>query len=127
MDTRSKIQTPEQIIAELSQGLWTLAVGRFPALTAEHVEVLQQAAEMDGVLTVAVAADHWGGPYPLDEASRAQLVAAVDGVDLVVICDQSAVENLRKLGKPAAVIEVEKRVQRDIVADVIARHSQKPA
>lgn len=127
MDTRSKIQTPDQIIAELSQGLWTLAVGRFPALTAEHVEVLQKAAEADGLLTVAVAADDWGGPYPLDASSRAQLVAAVEGVDLVVICDQSAVERLRKLGKPSTVIEIEKRVQRDIVADVIARHSQKPA
>lgn len=127
MDTRSKIQTLEALLAELDGSVWTLAVGRFPALTAQHSGVLQQAAASDGPLVVAVAADSWRGPYPLDEGSRAQLAAAVAGVDRVVICDESALDRLRELGRPAAVVEVEALVDRDIVADVIARHRQQSA
>ena len=127
MDTRSKIVTPEQLLGELTGASWTLAIGRFPALTAEHAAALQQAAELDGLLVVAVASDSWDGPYPLDEGSRAQLAAAVAGVDRVVICDHSAAERLRELGRPATVIEIEALVKRDIVADVIARHSDRPA
>ncbi len=123
MDTRAKIVTPEQLLSELSGAPWTLAVGRFPALTAEHAAVLEQAAQREGLLVAAVAADSWGGPYPLDEASRAQLAAAVAGVDRVVICDQPAAERLEQLGRPAAVVKIEALVKRDIVADVIARHS----
>ena len=110
-----------------------LAIGRFPALTAEHAAsltraaALQRSASADSLLVVAVAADAWDGPYPLDAGSRAQLVAAVAGVDRVVICDHPAVERLRATGQPTAVVEIEALVQRDIVADVIARHSDKQA
>jgi len=127
MDTRTKIVSPDALLGELSGEPWTLAIGRFPALTAEHAAALERTAQLDGLLAVAVAADSWDGPYPLDERSRAQLVAAVAGVDRVVICDHPAAERLQELGRPAAVIEIEVLVKRDIVADVIARHSDSSA
>ena len=128
LDTRTKIRTLDALLDELAGAPWTLAAGRFPALTAEHAAALAAAAVAGpGPLVVQLAADAWGGPYPLDERSRAQLVAAVAAVDRVVICDHPTAERLRELGRPAAEIDIEARIERDIVADVLARHSDLPA
>ncbi|MBI1353327.1 MAG: hypothetical protein GC160_03195 [Acidobacteria bacterium] len=122
-----KIQPLGDLLAELNGAAWTLAAGRFPALTAEHAAALGEASGREGLLVAQVAADAWGGPYPLDESSRAQLVAAVAGVDRVVICDHPAAERLRELGRPSAIVDIEALVERDIVADVLARHSDSQA
>jgi bifunctional ADP-heptose synthase (sugar kinase/adenylyltransferase) len=118
MDTRPKIISA----ADLPAPPYTLVAARLPALTAEHCRALAAARVPGRPLVVALAADSYGGPYPLDERSRAQLAAALAAVDHVVICDQPETERLRAAAGPGAVVDLESQVGRDIIADVLERH-----
>src|SRR5690606_19659915 len=101
---------------------YVLVIARIPALTAEHCRALAAAKAPGRALVVALAADAYGGPYPLDERSRAQLAAALDAVDYVVICDQPETERLAAAAGPDATVDLESRVGRDIISDVLERH-----
>ena len=70
MDTRPKI-VPASGLPETP---YTLVTARVPALTADHCRALAAAKKPDQPLVVALAADSFGGPYPLDEGSRGSLV-----------------------------------------------------
>jgi len=118
MDTRTKI-VPASALPEAP---YTLATARVAALTADHCRALAAAKQPGRPLVVALAADAFGGPYPLDERSRAQLVAAVAAVDYVVICDQSETERLVSAAPPESVVDLESQVGRDVIADVLERH-----
>jgi hypothetical protein len=116
MDTRTKI-----IAADALPALpYTLVTARMAALTAGHCRALAAAKSTGKPLVVALAADSFGGPYPLDEGSRAQLAAAVEAVDHVVICDQPAMERLQAAAGGA--IDLEAQSGRDVIADVLERH-----
>ena len=119
MDTRSKIIPASALPAPP----YTVVTARVPALTAQHCRALAAAKSPGRPLVVALAADSYGGPYPLDERSRAQLAAAVAVVDHVVICDRPDTERLVATAGPGAVVDLESQVGRDIIADVLERHS----
>jgi bifunctional ADP-heptose synthase (sugar kinase/adenylyltransferase) len=116
MDTRSKITAA----SSLPKPPYTLVTARVPALTAGHCRALAAAKTAGRPLVVALAADSFGGPYPLNEQARAQLTAAVAVVDHVVICDQPETERLIAAAGPA--VDLESQVGRDVVADVLERH-----
>ncbi|MCB1018851.1 MAG: hypothetical protein H6509_03650 [Bryobacterales bacterium] len=116
MDTRSKIV----LAGALPAPPYTLVAARIPALTAEHCRELAAAKVEGKPLVVALAADAFGGPYPLPEGARAQLAAAVAAVDYVVICDQPETERLTAAAGGA--VDLESRVGRDVIADVLERH-----
>ena len=116
MDTRTKITTADALPAPP----YTLLTARIPALTAGHCRALAAAKSAGRPLVVALAADSFGGPYPLDERSRAQLAAAVEAVDHVVICDQPETERLTTAAGGA--VDLEAQAGRDVIADVLERH-----
>jgi hypothetical protein len=116
MDTRSKIIPA----SSLPEPPYTLVIARVAALTAEHCRALTAAKTPGRPLVVALAADSYGGPYPLDEGSRAQLVAALAVVDHVVICDQPETERL--VAAAGSAVDLEAQVGRDVIADVLERH-----
>ena len=118
MDTRSKIIPA----ASLPAPPFTLVTARVPALTADHCRALAAAKSSGLPLVVALASDSYGGPYPLDEGSRAQLLAALSVVDHVVICDQSGTERLLAAAGPGVAVDLESQVARDIITDVLERH-----
>jgi bifunctional ADP-heptose synthase (sugar kinase/adenylyltransferase) len=118
MDTRPKIVAASALPAPP----YTLVTARVPALTADHCRALAAAKSPERPLVVALAADSFGGPYPLDERSRAQLVAALEAVDYVVICDQPETARLVAAVGSAAVFDLESQAGRDVVADVLERH-----
>ena len=118
MDTRPKIIPASALPAPP----YTLATARVPALTADYCRALAAAKAPGRPLIVVLASDAHGGPYPLDERSRAQLVAAVAEVDHVVICDQPETERLVAAAPPESVVDLESQVGRDVVADVLERH-----
>jgi rfaE bifunctional protein nucleotidyltransferase chain/domain len=83
-----------------------LANGVFDLLHVGHVRYLQAAAEQADRLVVAVNADASvrrlkGASRPiLDETARAEMVAALRGVDYVVLFDADTVGDLLKRLKP---------------------------
>jgi rfaE bifunctional protein nucleotidyltransferase chain/domain len=81
------------------------ANGCFDLLHVGHVRYLQGAAAEADMLIVAVngdaaAASKGPGRPILDAAARAELVAAIGGVDYVTIFDEPTVDPLLKLLKP---------------------------
>lgn len=83
-----------------------LANGAFDLLHVGHVRYLQAAAGVADVLIVAVNSDesvrrYKGSSRPIMPATeRAELVAAVEGVDHVVIFEEDTVENVIKAIRP---------------------------
>ena len=123
LDTRRKIVIAEQL--ERDESTTALAYGRFDVLTADHCTALVEARAGVNRLVVTVAPDSAEAPTVLDESSRAQLAAALGVVDRVVICDRAATDALVARLAPVKLVDVESRVRRDIVADVLRRHRSK--
>jgi D-glycero-beta-D-manno-heptose 1-phosphate adenylyltransferase len=82
------------------------ANGAFDLLHVGHVRYLQAASREADRLVVAVNSDASvrglkGADRPaMDEAARAELIAALRGVDYVVVFDDANVERLLRLLKP---------------------------
>ena len=96
-----------RVARDREQGLTlALANGCFDLLHVGHVRYLQAAAEQADRLLVAINADRAvrelkGRNRPiLGAQERAELVAAIRGVDYVVIFDDSTVAPLLELVKP---------------------------
>ncbi len=117
MDTRTKIRPPDAVA--LRPGA-VVAKGRFDVLTAEHCRTLAEAKAAAADLVVLVLRESAGRPTVLDANDRAQLAAGLGCVDAVVICDESEADALIAQWNPAASVDVEACVKRDVVADVIA-------
>ena len=109
-DVRRKILSREQLVAtvaaERSAGrTMALANGCFDLLHVGHIRYLQAAAAEADRLIVAInddamAARKGPGRPILHAADRAELVAAVRGVDYVTIFPEPTVETLLTLLKP---------------------------
>ena len=123
MDTRTKIEPFDKALAGPSSPSVAISYGRFDVLTAEHCRLLSElAAKADETIAV-VAADDPARPTILDATSRAQLVAALGSVGRVIICDLAQRERLVAAFKPATTVDIEAEVTRDVVSDVLAKHS----
>jgi rfaE bifunctional protein nucleotidyltransferase chain/domain len=105
------VVTPEEIAAfvadaRVNGATIALANGAFDLLHVGHVRYLQSAAREADRLIVAVNSDASvrrlkGEARPiLDESGRAELVAALRGVDLVVIFDDDTVGPLLERLRP---------------------------
>lgn len=121
MDTRSKIVEPTALSA--IQGELYLACGWFDVLTAEHCRLLQGAKPAAGTLLVLVYRESSTRPTPLGAFDRAQLIAALECVDRVVVCEQSDVESLVAALGPISVVDIESRQHRDVIREVLERQS----
>ncbi len=123
MDTRSKIVT--QAVPPARRGRLHVARGWFDVLTADMCRVLLEAKPADGSLLVLVYRESEARPAPLSAHDRAQMVAALDCVDHVYVCDaadaDAAVADLRT----DAEIDVEASMGRDVVRDVLQLHGHR--
>ena len=110
-DARSKIVTLEKLNAILlasrkANKKIVLSNGCFDTLHVGHIRYLQAAREEGDLLVAAVNADSSvralkGANRPiLDEQARAQLVAAIDAVDFVVLFSEPNVERLLEELRP---------------------------
>ena len=104
---RSLEQAKQEIDARRAQGCTVaLANGVFDLLHVGHVRYLEGARAMADVLVVAVNSDRSArgckGPHRpiVPEAERAELVAALACVDLVVIFDEPDVRRVIRLLRP---------------------------
>jgi bifunctional ADP-heptose synthase (sugar kinase/adenylyltransferase) len=118
MDTRTKIFTFDSLPLE---GAAVVARGRFDGLTLDHCRALEAARGGAARLVVVVESERAGILTP---RARAELVAALEAVDAVVICDQPEAERLISSLNPVTVVDVESQVSRDVVADVLSRHPE---
>jgi rfaE bifunctional protein nucleotidyltransferase chain/domain len=110
-DARSKIVTLENLRTTLlasrqANKKIVLSNGCFDTLHVGHIRYLQAAREEGDILITAVNADSSvralkGANRPiLDEQARAQLVAAIDAVDFVVVFSEANVERLLEELRP---------------------------
>ena len=119
MDTRIKIVGTGDIRAV--SGRVQIAKGWFDVLSSEHGRLLGRAKAEGGALVVLVYEDSAGRPAPMTASDRAQMVAALECVDLVCICDASRSESVIAEVGPEAVTDVDAEQQRDLVHDVLER------
>ena len=124
MDTRSKILDSSGALEHLSgrdHASFLIARGSFDILRAEHCRRLAQEKEEPEKLLVLVADDEDPRRTVLDAQARAELVAALQVVDYVVIRGEAEANRLISSLSPARVIEPELPPLRDIIADVLRR------
>ncbi len=140
MDTRSKILDPSSTLQRLSEHdhpAVLIARGSFDILRAEHCRRLAREKAKSEKLVVLVSndisnnganeAEDAGNPRPtvLDARTRAELVAALQVVDYVVICGEAEAQGLISALPSARLIEPDTPPLRDIKADVLRRaHSE---
>jgi bifunctional ADP-heptose synthase (sugar kinase/adenylyltransferase) len=124
LDTRTKIVSKQAALPAIS-GSVHLAKGWFDVLTAQHGRLLGGAKTADGTLVVLVYRDSAGRPVPLGAYDRAQMVAALECVDLVCICDASRAESIAAALKPETELDVDALQTRDVVRDVLERHADR--
>jgi len=125
MDTRTKILTPfqaDQRVRELLQsgGKVAAAWARFDPLTADHGRGAGKLRAEADLLIILLASDKTAACV-CDEATRAQLAAALEAVDLVLICDEAEAAAASEQWA-SSLIDLEASVARDVAADVLRRH-----
>jgi bifunctional ADP-heptose synthase (sugar kinase/adenylyltransferase) len=126
MDTRAKIVDADRVsdllVRNSSGARWVAVRGWFDILRSTHCRRLAEAKARNDKLAVFVRADSDGHPTMLDQASRAQLVAALAVVDYVVICDGAQADRLVKAWKPDAIFDMDEAFRSDLVEEVVRRH-----
>ena len=124
MDTRSKILDPSEAIERLSgpnHASFLIARGSFDILRGEHCRRLAQEKKEPGELLVLVAADENPPRTVLDARTRAELAAALEVVDYVVILGEAEANGFISSLSPTRVIEPEIPPLHDIIADVLRK------
>jgi bifunctional ADP-heptose synthase (sugar kinase/adenylyltransferase) len=139
MDTRSKILPPKkarQRLSEDNHASVLIARGSFDILQAEHcARLIQEKGSSEKLVVLvsgeevadeAVADDESADAQDprrtvLDAGTRAELVAALEVVDYVIICSEAGAKGFISSLSPARVIEPETPPLRDIRADVLRR------
>ena len=119
MDTRAKIVGTGDIAAV--SGRLRLATGWFDVLSSEHGRLLGSTKAEGETLAVLVYEDSADRPAPMTASDRAQMVAALECVDFVCVCDASRAGSFIAEVGTAAVMDVDAEQQRDLVHDVLER------
>ena len=122
MDTRKKI-VDEAALSTVPGGV-CLAKGWFDVLTADHGKLLSEAKARHRTLVALVYQDTPSRPVPLVASDRAQMIAALESVDLVCKCDASRVKSIVDTLRPEAEIDVDALQSRDVIRDVLERHAE---
>ena len=123
MDTRSKILSRAEPTPRNRQ--LHVARGWFDVLTADICRALLEVRPANGSLAVLVYRESDARPAPLTADDRAQMVAALDCVDYVFVCDVADSDSaLTDLGA-SAEFDVELSTERDVVRDVLQLHGQR--
>ena len=123
LDTRSKILS--QALPPPCLGQLHVVRGWFDVLTADICRVLLEAKPAGGSLLALVYRESDARPAPLTAYDRAQMVAALDCVDYVYMCDPAdAGAAVADLGAHAD-FDVELSTERDVVRDVLQLHGQR--
>ena len=120
IDTREKI-TPAGEIAS-SDHRTVLVLSRFDVLRAEHCRLLEDIRKEAQRTVAVVSPDSEAGNCLLDQQSRAQLTAALAAVDQVIICDSETARTVASR-LSAEMVDLEARLKRNLVADVLQRQS----
>ncbi|HAK54650.1 MAG: adenylyltransferase/cytidyltransferase family protein [Vicinamibacterales bacterium] len=108
-----------------------LASGSFDVLHVGHVRYLQGAKRRADRLVVAVSDDasvqalEGAGRPILSAADRAELVAALDAVDTVIICSETAVTDLLESVRPDVHCEDTQPTEQS-TRELIARIANQP-
>ena len=123
LDTRSKILS--QAAPPPCNGQLHVARGWFDVLTADICRALLEVKPANGTLAVLVYRESDARPAPLTADDRAQMLAALDCVDYVYVCDfADADSTVTDLGA-SADFDVELSTERDVVRDVLQLHGQR--
>lgn len=128
MDTRTKIlirPTPAELAERFPPGDGKIVSlrGRFEILGASIVRQIEAAATQTGWKALAiVAGDAPADKLLLAEGDRAQLAAALNAVDAVVICDEAETGALIAALQPARDLLLDESDNRGLIADVLRRH-----
>jgi bifunctional ADP-heptose synthase (sugar kinase/adenylyltransferase) len=113
LDTRTKIVPPHEIGERLQSRAASWISGHFDPLLAEHVGRLARAREPGRLLVVEVT----NPAHPLlAQRARAELVAALSMVDLVVLGD----------GEARGAAPLDTGIKERFIEHVLERHRQEP-
>ena len=123
LDTRSKILS--QAAPLPCTGQLHVARGWFDVLTADMCRALLEVRPADGALLVLVYRESDARPSPLSADDRAQMVAALDCVDYVFVCDVDDADTAARDLEASAEFDVELSTVRDVVRDVLQLHGQR--
>lgn len=85
--------------------------------------MLREARPPQGSLGVVVYRETAHRPTPLTAHDRAQMVAALDTVDWVCVCDASEADGIAASYAAGPVLDVDSAQTRDVIRDVLELHS----
>lgn len=121
VDTRSKIV---DCIDPFPDGCLHVARGWFSVLTADQCRLLEQSKPANARLAVLVYQETDLRPTPLPSHDRAQLIAALGCVDQVCVCHEADAPEIISQLRPAAEVDADAALGRDVVSDVLERHAE---
>ena len=99
-----------------------VAKGLFDILRPEHCRRLADAGQPGVELAVIVYTDDNSRRAVLDQRTRAELVAALEGVDAVVVCSETGADATAQSWNPERVVDIDQPPLPDLVADVLERY-----
>ncbi len=120
--TREKIVAAYQLSTTDESTI--VAIGHFDVIRAEHCRLLQQARNRATRLVAVVLSDAPDRASLLDHQARANLTAALDSVDHVVMCDAAEASQLVTRLGASATLDIDAQLKRDVIADVLQRQSE---
>ncbi|HYB62462.1 MAG TPA: hypothetical protein VEH50_13410 [Methylomirabilota bacterium] len=125
MNTREKILQLQALLERAAEARAAgrrivLAAGRFDLISLEAIESLGSAGK-GGALVVAVVAPDSAGSGLLSAEARAQLIAALASVDLVVI---GAAGDLRKALRPDQYMEIPANLASELIERFRMEHRE---
>ncbi len=117
LNTRTKIIQSFESIKRREQ--LHLVYGWFDVLTAEYCGILQGSTSVDSTLIALVFEENETRSSPLSAYDRAQMLAALECVDHVIICKESESDSVVSEFNPDSVIDIDSLQKRDVVRDVL--------
>ncbi len=98
--------------------------GYFDNISAAHLKFLKQMQKFKGIRVVAINSDHSieqqkGTPPLLNEKDRASLLASIEGIDWVIIFDDTNANHLLEQLKPSIVVKGEPHHQQPLAEQTV--------
>ncbi|MBF0288054.1 MAG: bifunctional heptose 7-phosphate kinase/heptose 1-phosphate adenyltransferase [SAR324 cluster bacterium] len=116
-----KVVSLDHLLASLEHQTLPLIFtnGYFDNISAGHLKFLKQMQKFRGVRVVAINSDHSielqkGTPPLLNEKDRASLLASIEGIDWVIIFDDTNANHLLEQLRPSIVVKGEPNQQQPL-------------